>query len=150
MKGLRALALAAAACALTAFFVLQLAPDAPDSLPGQAVLGALESPVPPAPAHAVASGETLTLSAAALEREPAVTIGLDLGVPSADGAPRPARVIAPDGRLLEQQAPVEASERRTASLTLDSEWLRPGRYIVEVKTTERSHFPLRRYAVVVE
>jgi hypothetical protein len=36
-----------------------------------------------------------------------------------------------------------------ATLELDPSWLLPGSYFVELQTTERSAFPVRRYAIEV-
>ena len=32
---------------------------------------------------------------------------------------------------------------------LDPEWLQPGRYLIEIRTAEKIHFPLRRYVLEV-
>jgi hypothetical protein len=100
--------------------------------------------------QAIASGATLTVDRAGLPSGRPLVLALELGVPSADLEPRPVRVIAPDGRLLETSGPVDPEDRLTTSLSIDPDWLTPGRYIVEVKTTERAHFPLRRYAIEVK
>ena len=45
---------------------------------------------------------------------------------------------------------MEGQARGTTLVDVDTGWLRPsGRYLIEVKTLERSHFPLRRYALEV-
>ena len=69
--------------------------------------------------------------------------------PSADDEPRPVRLIGPDGRVLETVGALDTDDRRSARVEIDPAFLRPGRYVVEMKTTERSHFPLRRYALEV-
>jgi hypothetical protein len=126
--------------------------------------GARSAPPPPAaPPEAVAPGSagaaadaslriessgTLELEAAKLEPGRPVVLRLALGEPSRDDAPRPVRVIGPDGRVLEGEGQL-AADRTEASFALDPAFLRPGRYVVEVKTTELTHFPLRRYAIEV-
>jgi hypothetical protein len=100
--------------------------------------------------HAIESGTTLGLAVEQLPSGRPLVLALELGVPSADLEPRPVRVIAPDGRLLHAGGPVDPDSRRSASLSIDPAWLTPGRYIVEVRTTERTHIPLRRYAIEVE
>ena len=99
--------------------------------------------------HTIASGATLAVDPGELRSGRPLRLALELGVPSADLEPRPVRVIAPDGRLLETVGPVDPDDRLTTSLSIDPDWLTPGRYIVEVKTTERTHFPLRRYAIEI-
>jgi hypothetical protein len=77
---------------------------------------------------------------------------LSLTVPAvSDGVGElPVRLIAEDGRVLELMGAVAPDEREQASVPIEANWLnRPGRYIIEVKTTEKSHMPLRRYAIVV-
>ena len=94
------------------------------------------------------SGETIVFQAAKLEPGRPVELSLDLEVASQNDEPRPVRIIGPDGKVRERRAPL-ADERRSARFDVDSEWLVPGRHIIEVRTTELSHFPLRRYAVEV-
>ena len=57
-----------------------------------------------------------------------------------------ARVVAGDGRVLETAAAVTEGG---AAVALQPEWLSPGRYLVELRTREKSHFPLRRYVLSV-
>jgi len=74
---------------------------------------------------------------------------LVLGEPSRSQDPRPVRVISTDRRVFEGQG-ILGEGLADARFEIDPEFLRkPGRYIVEVKTTEQTHFPLRRYAVEV-
>jgi hypothetical protein len=95
-------------------------------------------------------GGTLVVPKAALPASGPLRIELHFPVPSADAAPRPGRVLAPDGRVLEIEAPLADAERRSVTVEVPADWLTPGRYVVEIRTTERTHFPLRRYAVEVE
>jgi hypothetical protein len=78
------------------------------------------------------------------------SLSLDLRMPAdAVGTePPPVRVVAPDGRLLHAEGSIGANPG-SVGLALDTAWLLPGRYVIEVKTVERSHFPLRRYALEV-
>ncbi len=97
---------------------------------------------------AVDSGQTLRLPAARLAQA-RLAVDLLFPEPSTSAGPLSARILAPDGRVLELEAAVGGADRRRASIEIDSAWLSPGRYIVELQTTERSHFPLRRYALEV-
>jgi hypothetical protein len=78
------------------------------------------------------------------------SLSLDLRMPAdAVGTePPPVRVVAPDGRLLHAEGSI-GENPGSVGLALDTAWLLPGRYVIEVKTVERSHFPLRRYALEV-
>ena len=97
----------------------------------------------------VASGKVLPIALADLAPGEPVVVTLLLGVPSAGRAPRPTRLIAPDGRQLQLGAELAFEDRSRARLSIDPAWLTPGRYLVEVKTTEATHFPLRRYVLDV-
>ena len=80
-----------------------------------------------------------------LPRDRPARFAVFIPVPSTDSEPRPVRLIASDSRTLKVWAPMVGAERMHATFEVHPGWLEPGRYIVEVKTTERTHFPLRRY-----
>jgi len=113
-------------------------------------------PFPPQPGVPDAAGELRIASNQAIEIEAAslvpgkpVVVRLVLGEPSRDAAPRPVRVISEDRRVLEGEGAL-GEGLADARFEIDSAFLtRPGRYVIEIKTTELSHFPLRRYALVV-
>lgn len=117
------------------------------------VSGTPERGAPAAPSDAggrsVASGETLLIEAASLDVGEPLVVYLLLPEPPDGADPHAVRVLAPDGRQLETRAPVLGGDRRGVALELDPAWLRPGRYLVELETTEKTHFPLRRYVVEV-
>ena len=155
-----AIGMAATAVGLVAFSILDTEralpaepappPAAKEPAPSSAVAVAAPAAAPPAPGPlAVASGQTLTLSATSLPAARPLAVDLLFPEPSTSAEPLPARVLALDGRVLEMEAPLGAG-RRSAVIEIPSEWLSPGRYVVEVQTTERSHFPLRRYVLQVE
>ena len=78
-----------------------------------------------------------------------MVLRLVLGEPSRSEEPRPVRVLSLDSRVFEGQG-ILGSDLADARFEIDPAFLAtPGRYIVEVKTTEQSHFPLRRYALEV-
>ena len=130
---------------------------ATETVAGQEAAAAppIEATTPPALAvpegfdHVIGSGATLAFDESELAGRPPLVIALDLEVASANDEARPVRVISDDGRVIELEGPVDAATRTKATLRIDPEWLTPGRYVVEVKTTERSHFPLRRYVIEV-
>ena len=118
-------------------------------LPGPAGPRSPDPAAAPATGHRVESGATLELSLEELPPDAPVRVSLLLGVPSTSADPRPVRVIAEaDRRVLETEGHLDA-ERGAATFEIEPGWLQPGRYVVEVRTTERSHFPLRRYAIQV-
>jgi hypothetical protein len=97
----------------------------------------------------IASGETIEVQAASLTPGRPVALRLFLAEPSKSAGPLAARVLAPDGRIFESHA-APGADRRDVRVEVDPAFLRPGRYIVEVRTTEQTHFPVRRYALEVK
>ncbi len=107
------------------------------------------SPQAPSEPHAIAPTQTLVLERSAFPSSGPVRVSLELPETSADAEPRPVRLVSqPDHRILELSGSLE-SDRSAATIEIDSNYLEPGTYLVEMKTTERSHFPLRRYFIHV-
>jgi hypothetical protein len=128
---------------------------APAPTPRAAPAQAPSAPTPaPQPATSdelrVASGETVAIEASTLQPGRPVVLHLVLGEPSRTDEPRPVRILdAEDGtRNLEAKAVLEDG-RSEARFEIDPAFLHPGRYIVEVKTTEAAVLPLRRYVLEV-
>ena len=113
-------------------------------------------PAPAAPAvepvarARLASGQTLELRAAELASGEPVALRLDVAQTPPGPVSLPVRVLATDGRVLEIWGTLRDPDRRNASVEIEADFLAPpGRYIVELRTTEKSHMPLRRYAIEV-
>src|SRR5262245_53662006 len=151
-----AVALAAALGAALAVWVWSRDTGPAAGGPGSEPVG-VEPPGPP-PARtvdepqageiAIASGGTVEINAGSLREGTPVVVRLDLGVPSHTDEPRPVRLLGPDG-FVRLGAGVLGEGRVSARYEIDPAWLKPGRYVIEVQTTELSHFPLRRYALEV-
>ncbi len=92
------------------------------------------------------SGDELEIPVSSLPAgEP---VFLSLGLPTSPAGSLPVRVLAADGRILEITGVVYEDDPTRVSVEIEAGWLdSPGRYIVELKTNERTHFPLRRYAI---
>jgi hypothetical protein len=135
-----------------AWFAPDRTPETKPSVPAPAATTQPAPPSatsPPAATHAVAPSQTLQLERAAFPASGPVRVSLELPEMSADGEPRPVRLISqPDHRILEIPGALD-SGRTAATIEVDPGYLQPGTYLVEVKTTEQSHFPLRRYFIVV-
>jgi hypothetical protein len=97
----------------------------------------------------IQSGATLALDAASLPQDGPLVLDLVLGEPDRSEEPSPVRLVAPDGRVLHTQARIGGEDWLEARIEVDPEWLTPGRYIIEIKTRERTHLPLRRYALEI-
>jgi hypothetical protein len=78
-----------------------------------------------------------------------LVVELVLVEPSAHAEPLPAQLRDTTGRAFALLAAVELGERMSARIEIEPSWLRPGSYLVELRTTERSHFPIRRYPIAV-
>jgi len=95
------------------------------------------------------SGGTLTVSRDSLAAVGSLVVPLQLGQPEAPGSVLSGRIVT-EGRVLEVSAAVGEEAPDVAEIDVAADFLRsPGRYIVEIKTSEKSHFPLRRYAIEV-
>lgn len=108
-----------------------------------------EPPVEPADLDLTA-GEAISIEARDLPTERPLTLNLLLpaALPSADALP--ARIVAMDGsRELKLPDAVVAAARDRVELRIESGWLSPGRYLIELETTEPSHFAVRRYVIEV-
>ena len=96
----------------------------------------------------IAPHETIQLDSASLQPGKPLVLHLDLEVPSLDAEPRPVRVVSPDRGVYEGQGVLDES-RSDARFEIDPAFFKPGRYLVEIKTTEMTHFPLRRFLIDV-
>ena len=69
-------------------------------------------------------------------------------MPSADALP--ARIVAMDGSgELKLSDAVVAGDRDRVRVQIESGWLSPGRYRIEIETTEQSQLALRHYTLEV-
>jgi hypothetical protein len=95
------------------------------------------------------SGETLAIAAAALPSDRPVILDLRLAEPSKSADPLAGRILTAGRPPLEFEGAIQGEDRGRARVGIDSDWLSPGRYVIEIETTERSHFPVRRFALEV-
>ena len=93
---------------------------------------------------------TVEIPRSALDAGEPIVVNLLLPQSSRDGSPRPVTIVSPDGRLLETEGVLLTEDRRSATLEVAADWLVPGRHIVQMQTTEITHFPLRRYVLEVK
>ncbi len=99
--------------------------------------------------YTLRSGEIAKIEAAALPGDRPLALDLALVEPSRTAEPLAAQVRDMNRRVLDLQAAVAVDGRMSARLEIEPGWLLPGSYLVEVRTTERSHFPIRRYPLEV-
>lgn len=110
-------------------------------------------PAPPGPAPLVRSGETLALDAARVAERATFAVRVALPTPPPGAPPARARLlgdgIEPQWREVRVAPGADAGADGEATIELFAPELVPGRYVIEVETRERSHMPLRRYAIEV-
>ncbi len=152
-KGL-ALGLAAGAIAVAMMFLWGDEPEpAPLAAPAPAAIehdpepASVESvPEPeardPKAVAELVSGKKQAISLAKHPAEQPVRLTLRLPVPSASDATRPIRVVSSSGELLEIDGALN-EERTAASFEVPRSFLSPGRYMIEGKTTEKSHLRIK-------
>lgn len=131
-------------------WLLLAAPD--EGSRGRAVAGAPATATADARAFAdrtLRSGETIEVAAGALPSGRPVILDLQLAEPSKSADSLAGRILAEGRTPLEFEGVIQGEDRGRARVGVDGDWLSPGRYIIEIETTERTHFPLRRYALEV-
>ncbi len=102
------------------------------------------------PGHRISEFGRLTLEVEDLPVLGPVTLALDLPDEArGDGEPRPVRIVCEDGRTLDTTASITPGAGNGVRIELDSSWLRRGRYMISVTTSEPKHFPVRRYVLEI-
>ena len=123
--------------------------ERPVAPPPAAALAPAPAEIPPLPEQPrLESGGTLWIDSRELDRSKPLTLELVLGEPSTSDAPLAVRFLVRNAAPHLGSAAL-STDRTSARFDVDPAWLEPGRYVVEVKTTEPSHFPVRRYAIEV-
>ena len=96
------------------------------------------------------AGETTSIAAQDLPTERPLVLNLLLpaSLPSADALP--VRILSMDGSgELKLPDAVVAADGDRVRVQIESGWLSPGSYRIEIETSERSHLTLRRYLLEV-
>ena len=111
----------------------------------------MEKPLETAePGHRISESGRLTIEAADLPVFGPMALALDLPDEArGDGEPRPVRIASEDGRALDTTASIEPGAGSGVRIEIDSSWLRRGRYMISVTTSEPKHFPVRRYVLEI-
>jgi hypothetical protein len=129
------------------------APAATEPEPVPAHRARIDSP----PDHHIAEGGRLSLGATSLPEDGVVMFGLALGKAALGegGEPLSAVIVsASDGRRLELSAtPVAGALPGMESgvrLDVETTWLTPGLYMIQLRTREKSALAVRRYVLEVK
>jgi hypothetical protein len=98
-------------------------------------------------------GMALAIARSELPERGIVPIDLDLGEPSTTTEPLSGRILSFDESRSNRERPllgkIITDDRATTRVGLPADFLTPGTYLIEIRTTEESHFPLRRYRLEV-
>ena len=102
------------------------------------------------PGHRISESGRLTIEGGDLPVFGPLALALDRRDEArGDGEPRPVRVVSVDGRTLDTTASIEPGAGSGVRIEIDSSWLRRGRYMISVTTSEPKHFPVRRYVLEI-
>lgn len=119
--------------------------------PAQGTQPASDSPPAlPEPDYLISESGRLEISAESLAEGEMLTLGLALSDDARAADALEVRVISLDGRVLDISALPLSGEGTGVQLAIDAGWLQPGSYMIQIKTTEKSALPLRRYVLVVQ
>jgi hypothetical protein len=131
-------------------------PAPPDAGRGAAIAPSEELGAPPgelssprAPALRIAESGRISIDAASLPDGEVLALGLALADEARGSEPLSVRVVSIDGRRIETTAVPAAGSGSGLRLELETEWLRPGRYMIEVTTAEKIPLHLRRYVIEI-
>ena len=97
----------------------------------------------------IAEGGRLLTNAASLRDGDVLAVGLGLSDEARGEKPLAVRIVSSDGRRTETTAAPVVGSGSGLRLEIDPEWLTSGSYMIEVRTAEKTHFPLRRYVLEV-
>jgi hypothetical protein len=100
-----------------------------------------------APTVVIAESGRLSVELSELRDGDVMAIGLAMPDEARGEEPRPVRVIDAEGRAIDAVAVPIDGAGTGARLEIDPEWLRPGHYMIQVKTAEKHPLALRRYVL---
>jgi len=103
----------------------------------------------PAPAQSLPEHGRISLTLDEVRTSEVFAIGLGMPDEARGEEALPVKIAGVDGRLLEVSAPLIEGPGTGLRLEIDSEWLRPGRYLISVSTLEKKPLALRRYVLEI-
>lgn len=127
-------------------------PPAAVSEPEAVIDGVVEperKPVVRASARIAERGR-LRLERNALPADGPLVLSLDMPDEARGEEARDVVIASVDGRRMEAVASLLPGAGSGVQVEIDGEWLAPGSYMISVQTAETSHFPVRRYVLIVE
>ena len=103
----------------------------------------------PAPDIQFLDKARLTVAYEELPKHNAITLALSVAADSISNETLPVRVVAVDGRVFDTVASPAPDNPSIVSMSIDSQWLTQGSYMIQLKTQERTALPLRRYVLII-
>ena len=92
----------------------------------------------------------LKIDADSLPESGEVTVTLAMPNDVRGTGPIPVQIIGVDGRKIEIEANPLPGQNAGLELAVDVDWLKRGRYMVQVRTKEKTPLALRRFVLEVE
>ena len=106
-------------------------------------------PVVEIPVPRIVAGGRLTLDATALPDAGSLTLNLELSDEARGSATQTVRVISVDGRRMDTTASSLPGAGSGVRLEIDSGFLSPGRYMIEIDTEDAHPLQIRRYVLEI-
>jgi len=132
----------------------QAAPASP--LPDDQAPKMPEAVLPSPPDYVILDGGRLSIDAGSLPDSGSVSLGLALGADALGDEPLKGVIVSTqDGRTLELITTPDVGMADGAGLEggvrieVEEGWLTPGAYMIQIRTAEKSQFPIRRYVLEV-
>ena len=99
--------------------------------------------------HRISQSGRLSIEASSLPEAGVLTLGLALVEEDGGVEPLAVRIASADGRALDATAVRQDANAADVHIEIDSEWLQPGKYLIQIKTEGKGPLPLRRYVLEV-
>ena len=111
---------------------------------------ALVDPNLPRSNHKISESGRLTIDSASIGDVDELNLSLVLAKEARGDTPLSVRIVSVDGRVLDTSAHARDSADDSVQIGVDRNWLKPGRYMIQIKTTEKTALQLRRYVLEIE
>jgi hypothetical protein len=103
----------------------------------------------PAPVHRIAENGRLSIDLETLQEGDVLVLGLALPDEVHVDQPLPAKIVSLEQGLLETTAFPDEGSGNGLRLEIDSDWLTPGGYMIQIATPEKKPLSARRWVLKV-
>lgn len=111
---------------------------------------ALVDPDLPRAHHKISESGRLTIDSASFGDADELNLSLELAKDARGDSPLSVRIVSVDGRVLDTSAQARNNTDDSVQIGVDKNWLQPGRYMIQIKTAEKTALPLRRYVLEIK